>query len=57
MSPHTLRHTFGRSALDAGMGLMTVAALVDHESSETTAIFMQSTARDLEREVDRLVSD
>ena len=38
MTPHTLRHTFGKGLLDAGVDLVTVAALLGHERLETTAI-------------------
>ena len=54
MTPHTLRHTFGKGLLDAGVDLVTVAALLGHERLETTAIYTQPSARDLERAVERL---
>jgi site-specific recombinase XerD len=54
VSPHTLRHSFGKSALDAGVDLVTVAALLGHDSVETTAIYTQPSARDLERAVAQL---
>lgn len=54
MSPHTLQHTFGKSALDAGVNLVTVAALMGHDSVETTAIDTQPSERDLERAVAQL---
>jgi len=38
VTPHTLRHTFGKGLLDAGVDLVTVAALLGHERLETTAI-------------------
>jgi integrase len=37
--PSTLRHTFGKSALDAGVDLVTVSRLIGHERLETTAIY------------------
>lgn len=57
VSPHTLRHTFGKSALDAGVDLVTVAALMGHDSVETTAVYTHPSARDLEQAVDRLATD
>jgi site-specific recombinase XerD len=57
VTPHTLRHTFGKSALDAGVDLVTVAALLGHDSVETTAIYTHPSARDLERAVERIASD
>ena len=35
-SPHSLRHTFCKNLIDAGVGLEMVAALAGHESLETT---------------------
>jgi integrase/recombinase XerD len=54
VTPHTLRHTFGKHTLDAGADLVTVAALLGHERLETTAIYTQPGPRDLERAVARL---
>ena len=51
---HTLRHSFGKGLLAAGVDLVTVAALLGHERRETTAIYTQPSARDLERAVERL---
>jgi integrase/recombinase XerD len=57
VSPHTLRHTFGKSALGTGIDLVTVAALMGHDSIETTAVYTQPSTRDLEQAVDKLASD
>src|SRR5687767_2803211 len=54
VSPHTLRHTFARATLDAGAELVDVAALLGHSRLDTTALYTQPSARDLERAVDRL---
>jgi transposase len=35
VTPHTLRHTFGKSALDASVDLVTVARLMGHERLES----------------------
>ncbi len=51
VSPHTLRHSFGKQLLDATKDLVAVAALLGHEKLETTAVYTQPSARDLERAV------
>jgi site-specific recombinase XerD len=51
VSPHTLRHTFAKTALDSGTDLVTVATLMGHERLETTAIYTKPSDRDLERAV------
>ncbi|MDA8219829.1 MAG: tyrosine-type recombinase/integrase [Dehalococcoidales bacterium] len=56
VTPHTLRHTFGKQALDAGENLVTVATLMGHERLETTAIYTKPSERDLERAVDKLAT-
>jgi site-specific recombinase XerD len=57
VSPHTLRHTFGKSALDAGVDLVTVSRLMGHERLETTAIYTTPSPQDLEKAVARLEAD
>jgi integrase/recombinase XerC len=57
VTPHVLRHTFAKQVLDAGEDLTTVARLLGHERLETTAIYTQPTARDLEAAVRRLEVD
>jgi integrase/recombinase XerC len=57
VTPHVLRHTFAKHVLDAGEDLATVQRLLGHERLETTAIYAQPTARDLEAAVRRLESD
>jgi site-specific recombinase XerD len=57
VSPHTLRHTFGKHALDAGVDLVTVSRLLGHERLETTAIYTTPSATDLEHAVARLEAD
>jgi site-specific recombinase XerD len=57
VSPHTLRHTFGKHALDAGVDLVTVSRLLGHERLETTAIYTTPSARDLETAVAELEAD
>jgi integrase len=38
VKPHTLRHTFGKNLVDAGVSLDRVASLLGHESVDTTRI-------------------
>jgi len=54
VSPHTLRHTFGKLALDEGENLVTVAHLLGHSRLETTAIYTQPSRQDLEEAVEKL---
>jgi site-specific recombinase XerD len=57
VTPHTLRHTFGKSLVDARIDLGTVATLMGHERLDTTALYTQPGARDLEQAVARLEHD
>lgn len=54
VSPHVLRHTFGKHALDAGENLVTVTTLMGHARLDTTAIYTQPSEKDLERAFERL---
>jgi integrase/recombinase XerC len=57
VTPHVLRHTFAKHVLDASEDLATVQRLLGHERLETTAIYTQPTARDLEEAVRRLEAE
>jgi site-specific recombinase XerD len=57
VSPHTLRHSFGKHSLDAGVDLVTVATLLGHQRLETTAIYTTPSGRDLEKAVSKLERD
>src|SRR5215212_9828822 len=57
VTPHTLRHSFGKHALDAGADLVSVSALLGHQRLETTAIYTTPSRRDLEKVVAKLEQD
>jgi site-specific recombinase XerD len=49
--------TAGKSALDAGVDLVTVSRLMGHERLEATAIYPTPRAQDLKRAVAKLEQD
>lgn len=51
---HTLRHTFGKNLVDAGVPLDRVAQLLGHESVDTTRIYIAPSEQDLQREVEKV---
>jgi integrase/recombinase XerC len=51
-SPHSLRHTFCKNLVDAGVGLEKVAALAGHESLDTTRRYCSPSHHDLARAVE-----
>jgi integrase/recombinase XerD len=57
VTPHTLRHSFGKGLLDRGVDLVAVAALLGHSRLETTAIYTHPSDRDLAHAVERLERD
>lgn len=54
LHPHTLRHTFAKSLVDSGVGLEQVAALLGHESLNTTRIYTIPSEEDLQQAVAHL---
>lgn len=54
VTPHQLRHTFAKRAIDAGQPLSTVQELLGHERTETTAVYTRPGWDDLERAVESL---
>ncbi|MGD8969424.1 MAG: tyrosine-type recombinase/integrase [Anaerolineae bacterium] len=54
VTPHTLRHTFGKSLVDAGVPLDRVAQLLGHESVDTTRIYTTPRRSRLQREVEEI---
>lgn len=54
VTPHTLRHSFAKNLIDAGIGIELVAALMGHSSLQTTRIYCIPGEADLERAVAKL---
>lgn len=54
MTPHSLRHTFGKSLADKGVSLEKIARLMGHESLTTTAIYLEPSGADLADAVDEI---
>jgi integrase/recombinase XerC len=52
VTPHTLRHTFCKSLVDAGVSLDQVALLAGHKSLRTTMRYTLANFNDLERAVE-----
>lgn len=52
LTPHQLRHTFGKRMADAGVRLEVIQALMGHEKLETTMLYIQPGWEDLEDAVD-----
>ncbi len=57
VTPHQLRHSFGKHALDAGVDLVTVSRLLGHTRLDTTARYTTPSERDLEKAVEKLEVD
>jgi hypothetical protein len=53
-TPHVLRHTFATRSLDKGANLVELQTLLGHASIETTAKYAHTTARGLQKVVNRL---
>jgi site-specific recombinase XerD len=56
ITPHTLRHSFAKSLIDAGVNIEQVATLLGHTSLETTRIYTTPTEQDLVKAVEKLES-
>jgi integrase/recombinase XerC len=54
LSVQVIRHTFAKNLIDAGVGLERVAALLGHNSLNTTLIYFVSGAHDLAQAVEKL---
>lgn len=56
LSPHTLRHTFGRRLVkEPGVDIVTVQAAMGHRNLNTTAIYTQPSQEDVEKALDKLI--
>lgn len=47
LSPHSLRHTFCKNLLNAGISLEKIALLAGHESLDTTRLYLEPSLKDL----------
>ncbi len=54
VSPHPLRHGFGKNLVNAGVTLEKVGMLMGHESLDTARIYIVPSANDLANAVERL---
>ena len=54
VSPHTLRHGFGKNLVNPGVTLEKVGMLMEHESLGTTRVYIVPSANDLANAVERL---
>jgi len=54
ITPHMLRHTFGKMLVDSGESLDRVAALMGHSNLNTTARYTRPSVQDLEHAVEKL---
>jgi integrase/recombinase XerC len=54
VTPHKLRHTFGKNMVDAGAPLDRVASLLGHGSVDTARIYTTPSEQDLQREVEKV---
>lgn len=54
LTPHTLRHTCAKRLVDAGVSLEKVAAILGHESLDTTKVYLTPSLADLQEAVDRV---
>lgn len=53
-SPHSLRHTFCKNLLNAGISLEKIAILAGHESLDTTRLYLEPSLKDLESAVEAI---
>ena len=54
VTPHTLRHSFAKALIDAGVSLEKVATLLGHSNLNTTRIYTTPGEEDLEESVGRI---
>jgi integrase/recombinase XerC len=51
LTPHTLRHTFGKNLIDAQVSIEKVAALLGHSNLNTTRLYTLPSQADLDQGV------
>ncbi len=54
VTAHTLRHTFGKNLIDAGVSIDQAATLMGHASLNTTRLYTTLDTNDLQRAVEKL---
>jgi integrase/recombinase XerC len=54
VSPHTLRHTFCKNAVDMGISLEKVAMIAGHSSLDVTKIYIVPSVKDLQDAVEKM---
>ena len=54
VSPHTLRHTFGKNFVDAAVSLDRVATFLGHKNLNTTGKYARPSGTDLAQAVEKL---
>ena len=54
LSPHSLRHTFCKNLLNAGVALEKIALLAGHESLDTTRLYLEPSLKDLTTAVEAI---
>jgi len=54
VTPHTLRHTFAKNLVDAGVSLDKVATLLGHKNLNTTRMYTRPSRADLAQAVEKL---
>jgi integrase/recombinase XerC len=52
VTPHSLRHSFCKNLVNAGVSLEKIAALAGHESLETTRRYCEPSLQDLQQAVE-----
>jgi integrase/recombinase XerC len=54
VTPHTLRHSFAKNLINAGVSMEKVAALLGHANLNTTRIYTTPSMDDLTQAVERI---
>lgn len=54
LTPHRLRHTFGKTLIDQGVSIDQVAALMGHSNLDTTAVYTRPSQADLQKAVEKI---